>query len=160
MSVLSRYTPFQVNTDKTQIIAFGSRQNMRNIQRIEVNFSDAVLKPCMNVKNLGVTLYHLLTWDSTTCHYTVKALFRDTGCLVPAPTPCSETVRQCFCLSRVHFFVTALRMSCWRRFLNATILDVFCVFAHPDILRSTRFSYVDLATVTLHLINDSFLLPF
>ena len=37
---------------------------MRNLQRIEVNFSDAILKPCMNVKNLGVTLYHLLTWDS------------------------------------------------------------------------------------------------
>ena len=45
----------KVNATKTELIAFGSRQSMRNLPDINVRFRDAVLKPCQKVKNLGVT---------------------------------------------------------------------------------------------------------
>lgn len=59
-----RANALKVNTDKTQIIAIGSRPNMRKLQSIDIRFGNTTVKPCLSVKNLGVTFDHLLTWDS------------------------------------------------------------------------------------------------
>ena len=40
----------KVNAGKTQLMAFGSRQNLRSLPDISVQFRDAVLKPCQKVK--------------------------------------------------------------------------------------------------------------
>jgi len=53
----------KVNAEKTQLMAFGSRQNLRDLPDISVKFRDSVLKPCQKVKNLGVIFDPCLTWD-------------------------------------------------------------------------------------------------
>ena len=54
----------KVNANKTQLIVFGNRQNLRNLPNFEVTFRDASLVPCDEVKNLGVTFDKNLTWNS------------------------------------------------------------------------------------------------
>ena len=54
----------KVNGDKTQLIAFGSRQNLQNLPDFEVTFRDTKLTPCKEVKNLGLTFDRNMTWDS------------------------------------------------------------------------------------------------
>ena len=54
----------KVNTKKTQLITFGSRQNLRTLPDITVKFCDAALQPCTEVTNLGVIFDSTLSWDS------------------------------------------------------------------------------------------------
>ena len=54
----------KVNADKTQLIAFGNRQNLQNLPDFEVTFRDTKLIPCNEVKNLGLTFDSNMTWDS------------------------------------------------------------------------------------------------
>ena len=44
----------KVNASKTQLMVFGSRQNLRNLPRFKISFRDAELLPCAQVGNLGV----------------------------------------------------------------------------------------------------------
>ena len=54
----------KVNASKTQLIAFGSRQNLRKLPNFKVHFRDAALQPCVQVGNLGVTFDSTLSWDA------------------------------------------------------------------------------------------------
>ena len=62
----------KVNADKTQLMAFGSRQNLRGLPDFNVQFRQAVLKPCQSVKNLGLTFDPCLTWDDHVTTLTKK----------------------------------------------------------------------------------------
>ena len=53
----------KVNASKTQLIVFGSRQNLRKLPDFRVSFRDAALQPCAQVGNLGVTFDSTLSWD-------------------------------------------------------------------------------------------------
>ena len=50
-----RANSLKVNPDKTQLIVFGSRQNLRNMTPLGVKFRERTIKPVSEVKNLGVT---------------------------------------------------------------------------------------------------------
>ena len=52
-------------------MAFGSRQNLCDLPDISVKFIDDVLKPCQQVKKLGVVFDPCLT-----CHDHVKTITR------------------------------------------------------------------------------------
>ena len=54
----------KVNANKTQLIALGTRQNLRNLPNFTVTFRDTNLAPCNEIKNLGVTFDKNMTWDS------------------------------------------------------------------------------------------------
>ena len=54
----------KVNANKTQLAVFGSRQNLRSLPDIEVNFCNVVLKPQTEVRNLGVVFDSALSWES------------------------------------------------------------------------------------------------
>ena len=54
----------KVNANKTQLIVFGNRQNLRNLPNFQVTFRDTNLVPCNEVKNLGIIFDKNLTWDS------------------------------------------------------------------------------------------------
>ena len=54
----------KVNANKTQLMTFGSRQNLRNLPEYKVMFSDAALQPCAQVGNLGVVFDSALTWEA------------------------------------------------------------------------------------------------
>ena len=53
----------KVNPDKTQLIVFGSRQNLRNVTPLGVKFRERTIQPVLEVRNLGVTFDHHLSWD-------------------------------------------------------------------------------------------------
>ena len=53
----------KVNAEKTELMALGSRQNLRVLPDINVRFRDAILRPCKQVRNLGVVFDSSLTWD-------------------------------------------------------------------------------------------------
>ena len=53
----------KVNAEKTQLMVFGSRQNLRGLPDIGVTFRDSTLRPCDKVKNLGEIFDPSLTWD-------------------------------------------------------------------------------------------------
>ena len=54
----------KVNAGKTQLMVFGSRQNLQKLPDFEVSFRDAVLQPCAQAGNLGVIFDSALTWDA------------------------------------------------------------------------------------------------
>ena len=54
----------KVNTSKTQLIAFGSRQNLRSLPSFQVTFRDAAILPVNGVKNMGITFDPHLSWDA------------------------------------------------------------------------------------------------
>ena len=54
----------KVNASKTELIAFGSRQNCRDLDLITARFRKDRVQESSNVKNLGVVFDKHLTWDS------------------------------------------------------------------------------------------------
>ena len=54
----------KVNPTKTQLLTFGSRQNLRNIAPIRVCFRDAVIDESHSCRKLGVTFDRHMSWDS------------------------------------------------------------------------------------------------
>ena len=60
-----RSNSLKVNASKTQLIMFGTRQNLRSFPPSEVSvlFRGVSLHPCTEVKNLGVVFDRYLSWD-------------------------------------------------------------------------------------------------
>ena len=60
-----RANSLKVNANKTQLIVFGSRQNLQSISlsEVSVTFRGVPLRPCTEVKNLGLVFDSHLTWD-------------------------------------------------------------------------------------------------
>ena len=54
----------KVNAAKTQLMVFGSRQNLSTLPNFKISFRDAELQPCTQAKNLGVVFDGALTWDA------------------------------------------------------------------------------------------------
>ena len=54
----------KVNTNKTELLLCGSRQNCRNLAPITVRFREDVVRESPTVRNLGVVFDKHLTWDS------------------------------------------------------------------------------------------------
>ena len=59
-----RANSLKVNPDKTQLIVFGSRQNLRNVTPFGVKFRERTLQPVSEVKNLCVIFDRHLSWDA------------------------------------------------------------------------------------------------
>ena len=53
----------KVNTSKTQLMVFGSRQNLQKLPSFKASFRDAELEPCAQVANLGVIFDSTLSWE-------------------------------------------------------------------------------------------------
>ena len=64
---------------KTQIIVFGSHQNIRRLPPVTVNFGGVSLVPCTEVKNLGVIFDRCLSWDSHVAQLTRRCFGTLTG---------------------------------------------------------------------------------
>lgn len=79
----------KVNAEKTQLILFGSKQNLRNPPEVVVKFRDQTLTTCSVAKNLGVTFDQSLSWDahvshiSRRCFGTLAGLSHLRHCLPP-----------------------------------------------------------------------------
>ena len=54
----------KVNSSKTELIVFGSRQNCRGMAPVSIRFRDDVVREGPTVRNLGVLFDKFLTWDS------------------------------------------------------------------------------------------------
>ena len=59
-----RANSLKVNASKTQLVLFGSEQNLRNVPLFTVMFREAQLSPVPTAKNLGVTFDRTLSWNS------------------------------------------------------------------------------------------------
>ena len=57
-----RANSLKVNASKTQLVLFGSQQNLRNVPSFTVKFREAQLSPVPTVRNLGVTFDQTLSW--------------------------------------------------------------------------------------------------
>ena len=62
----------KVNTGKTELIVFGSRQNCRGLDPISIRFRDETIREGPTVRNLGVVFDKHLTWDSHVSALTQK----------------------------------------------------------------------------------------
>ena len=58
------YHGLKVNTSKTELILFGSRQNSRDLTPISVRFRQETVPERPTVRNLGVLFDKHLTWDA------------------------------------------------------------------------------------------------
>ena len=58
-----RANSLKVNPNKTQLMIFGTRQNLKNLPEVTVKFRGVALEPCTEVKNLGVIFDSTLSWD-------------------------------------------------------------------------------------------------
>ena len=74
-----RANGLKVNASKTQIIVFGSHQNIRRLPPVTVNFGGVSLVPCTEVKNLGVIFDRCLSWDSHVAQLTRRCFGTLTG---------------------------------------------------------------------------------
>ena len=54
----------KLNANKTQLMVFGSRQNLRKVPDFSVSLRDSVLQPCEQVGNLGVVFDSALSWEA------------------------------------------------------------------------------------------------
>ena len=54
----------KVNTGKTELIVFGSRQNCRGLAPTSIRFREDTIREGPTVRNLGVVFDKYLTWDS------------------------------------------------------------------------------------------------
>ena len=59
-----RANGLKVNADKTQLMLFGSSQNIRDAPDFAVNFREHHLSPCLETKNLGLLFDQTLSWDA------------------------------------------------------------------------------------------------
>ena len=53
----------KVNETKFEVLAIGSRQNLRSLPPFSVKFRDSSIQPCDQAKNLGLIFDRTLSWD-------------------------------------------------------------------------------------------------
>ena len=59
-----RHNGLKVNAEKTQLMLFGSQQNVSSVPHFTVKFRDHILVPCSEAKNLGLVFDRTLSWNS------------------------------------------------------------------------------------------------
>ena len=67
-----RGNSLKVNASKTQLMVFGSRQNLRSVPTLEVRFRGESLRPESTARNLGVVFDPTLSWDAHVAHVVNK----------------------------------------------------------------------------------------
>ena len=67
-----RCNSLKVNASKTQLMVFGSRQNLRSVSTLEVRFRGETLRPECTARNLGVIFDPTLSWDAHVAHVVNK----------------------------------------------------------------------------------------
>ena len=72
LDVWFRANSLKVNASKTQLMVFGSRQNLRGAPTIEVRFRGETLRPEREARNLGVIFDPTLLWDAHVAHVVHK----------------------------------------------------------------------------------------
>ena len=72
LDVWFRANSLKVNASKTQLMVFGSRQNLRSAPAIEVHFRGETLRPEYRARNLGVIFDPTLSWDAHVAHVVHK----------------------------------------------------------------------------------------
>ena len=92
----------KVNASKTQLIVFGTRQNLRKLPDFRVPFRNAALQPCAQVGNLGVTFDSTMSWDA----HVSELCRRCTGLLIGL-----SHARHCLPDGIIRTLVTALVVS-------------------------------------------------
>lgn len=99
----------KVNASKTQLMVFGSRQNLRNLPELRISFRDATLEPCTQVGNLGVVFDSTLSWEahvaelSRRCMGVLIGLSHARHCL---PDGILKTIVTALVLSRVQYCIS------------------------------------------------------
>ena len=99
----------KVNATKTQLMVFGSRQNLRNLPDFKISFRDTELQPCAQVGNLGVVFEGTLSWEahvselSRRCMGVLIGLSHARQCL---PDGVLKTIVTTLVISRVQYFLT------------------------------------------------------
>ena len=99
----------KVNTAKTQLMVFGSRQNLRNLPDLKISFRDAELQPCEQVGNLGVVFDGALSWEphvselSRRCMGVLIGVSHVRHCL---PDGVLKTIVTALVISRVRYCLT------------------------------------------------------
>ena len=112
LASLSRWfrgNTFKVNANKTQLIAFGSSQNLRNLPNFSVTFLDATLTPCAEVKNLGVTFDRVMSWDAHVSQLSQRCIGILTGLTHvrhSIPSPIISTLVTALVLSHVRYCIS------------------------------------------------------
>ena len=74
-----RFNGLKVNAQKTQLMLFGSQQNLRTVPHFTVKFRDHSLVPCSEVKNLGLIFDRTLSWNSHTSYISKRCFGILTG---------------------------------------------------------------------------------
>ena len=64
LDVWCRANSLKINASKTQLMVFGSRQNLRSVPAIEVRFRVDTLRPKRVTRNLGGLFDSTLSWDA------------------------------------------------------------------------------------------------
>ena len=72
LDVWFRANSLKVNASKTQLMVFGSRQNLGGVPAIEVRFRGETLRPERVTRNLGVMFDPTLSWDAHVSHVVHK----------------------------------------------------------------------------------------
>ena len=99
----------KVNATKTQLMVFGSRQNLRNLPDFKISFRDTELQPCAQVGNLGVVFDGTLSWEahvselSRRCMGVLIGLSHARQCL---PDGVLKTIVTALVISRVQYCLT------------------------------------------------------
>ena len=109
LDVWFRANSLKVNASKTQLMVFGSRQNLRGIPEIEVRFRGETVRPERTVRNLGVVFDPTLSWDAHVAHVVNKCF----GMLIGLnhvrhhlPQQVIPTIVQGLVLSHVRYCIT------------------------------------------------------
>ena len=99
----------KVNATKTQLMVFGSRQNLKSLPPFVVRFRDTELEPCKQVGNLGVVFDGALSWED----HVSELSRRCTGLLTglshvrhSLPDGILKTIVTSLVLSRVQYCLT------------------------------------------------------
>ena len=99
----------KVNTTKTQLMVFGSRQILRNLPDFTISFCDAELQPSAQVRNLGVVFDGALSWEahvselSRSCTGMLIGLSHARHCL---PDGVLKTIVTALVISRIQYCFT------------------------------------------------------
>ena len=74
LDVWFKANSLKVNASKTQLMVFGSRQNLRALHAIDVCFRGENIRPEGSVRNLGVIFDPTLSWDDHVAHVVNKCI--------------------------------------------------------------------------------------
>ena len=99
----------KVNASKTQLITFGSRQNLRALPQVSVDFCGVSLRPQTEVGNLGVIFDSALSWESHVselCRRCMGVLIGLSHCRHYLPDGVTKTLVIALVLSRINYCLT------------------------------------------------------